>query len=50
MITWNLGQVSLAGELELTVAAYGPADSRYRIISSTKVANLRTTLSLSYNF
>lgn len=50
MVTWNVGSISIATELEYTTAAYGPADSRYRIISSKEVSNLRVTASLSYLF
>jgi hypothetical protein len=50
MVTWNIGNLALNAELEITTAAYGPADEKYRIISSKEVTNLRTTVALIYTF
>jgi len=50
MVTWMVGKMAFAVELEYTAAAYGPADKYYRISSSKEVANLRSTVSVAYNF
>ncbi len=50
MVTWMVGKVAFAAELEYTAAAYGPADKYYRISSSNEVANVRSTISVAYNF
>jgi hypothetical protein len=50
MVSWYVGKMVFAAELELTSAAYGPADQYYRITESKEVTNLRTTVSMVYNF
>ncbi|MEI8205068.1 MAG: DcaP family trimeric outer membrane transporter [Bacteroidota bacterium] len=44
------GKFNLAAECEYTVAAYGIPDSRYHFKQSNEYANIRFTLSATYNF
>ncbi|NVO21479.1 MAG: hypothetical protein HXX13_17390 [Bacteroidetes bacterium] len=50
MFSWLIGNLALVAEVEITTASYGQADKYYYIRSSNSVTNIRTTLSVAYNF
>lgn len=49
-IVFNAGQVRLAGEVEVTSAAYGAADAEGRVDGVSRVANLRLLGAVTYLF
>ncbi len=50
MVTWMVGKLALAAELELSTAAYGQHDEYYESTVQHTVTNLRSSVSMAYNF
>lgn len=50
MVTYIAGKFSLVSEVEITTAAYGTPDGRYKVQNLAEVGNLRATVTGIYNF
>jgi len=50
MVTYIAGKFSLISEVEITTAAYGKPDGRYKVQDYSEVGNLRATVAGVYNF
>lgn len=50
MVTYIAGKFSIVSEVEITTAAYGTPDSKYKVQNSAEVGNLRATVAGVYNF
>jgi len=50
MMTFTTGKLSLMGEVEYTVAAYGENDANYKVIHSMETGSLRVSLGAVYIF
>ncbi|MEI6747872.1 MAG: hypothetical protein WCM93_01810 [Bacteroidota bacterium] len=50
MVTYIAGKFSIISEVEITTAAYGKPDGKYRVKDSSEVGNLRATVAGVYNF